>query len=84
MENYIIGTVAAIFTTFGFVPQIVKMYRTKSAKDVSTITFVQFSIGVILWILYGVNIRDLIITVSNSITLVTLVVAIILCYYYKK
>lgn len=84
MENYIIGTAAAIFTTFGFVPQIVKMYRTKSAKDVSTITFVQFSIGVILWILYGVNIRDLIITVSNSITLVTLVVAIILCYYYKK
>ncbi len=65
MEWYIIGTIAALFTTFGFVPQTIKMYKTKSAKDVSIITLFQFSIGVALWALYGTYIKDLIIFVSN-------------------
>ena len=82
MEWYVVGMIAALFTTFGFVPQIIKMYKTKSVGDVSIITLFQFSIGVTLWTLYGTHIKDLIIVVSNIITLATLIITIILYYRY--
>ena len=40
MQWYLIGTVAALLTTFGFVPQVIKMLRTKSVKDISLPTFI--------------------------------------------
>lgn len=84
MEYYIIGTIAAILTTFGFVPQIIKIYRTKSAKDVSIVTLFQFSIGTFLWTLYGLHIQDPIIITANIVTFVTVIIAIVLYYHYIK
>jgi len=84
MYWYLIGIMAALLTTFGFVPQIMKMYRTKSAKDVSIITFYQFSAGVILWTLYGFHLKDEILILANIVSLLTLVLAITLFYRYRK
>jgi MtN3 and saliva related transmembrane protein len=84
MEWYIIGIAAALLTTFGFVPQIIKMHRTKSVTDVSLVTLFQFSAGVILWTLYGIYRRDLIIIAANAVSFMTLVVAITLYYYYNR
>ncbi len=82
MEYYLIGILAAILTTFGFVPQIIKIYRTKSIDNVSILTLFQFSIGVTLWMIYGIYLKDNIITISNFISLITLIVLIIFYYYY--
>ncbi len=82
MEWYLIGVAAALLTTFGFVPQIIKMHRTKSVKDVSLVTLFQFSAGVILWTLYGIYLRDLIIIAANVISFITLLIAII--FYYRN
>jgi len=84
MEWYIVGILAAMLTTFGFVPQIIKMFKTKSAKDVSIATLFQFSLGVILWTLYGIHLGDVIIIVANAIAFVTLVVAIAFYYHYNR
>jgi MtN3 and saliva related transmembrane protein len=84
MEWYIVGIAAALLTTFGFVPQIIKMHRTKSVKDVSLITLFQFSAGVILWTLYGIHLGDYIIIAANVISFITLVAAIVVYYYYNK
>ena len=84
MEWYIIGILAALLTTFGFVPQILKMINTRSAKDVSIVTLYQFSAGVILWALYGFHLRDNIIIAANSITLITLAVAIGFYHRYDR
>lgn len=83
MDDTIYGIVAALLTTFGFVPQIIKMYETKSAKDVSIITLFQFIIGTSLWTIYGIHIGDYIIVIANIITAMTLIIAIILYYYYN-
>lgn len=83
-EWYIIGIIAAILTTFGFVPQIIKIYRTKSAKDVSIMTLFQFSVGTFLWALYGMHINDPIIIVANIITFITVIMTVILYYHYNK
>jgi MtN3 and saliva related transmembrane protein len=84
MEWYLIGSLAALLTTFGFLPQIIKMIRTKSVKDISIITFLQFSLGVFLWAIYGIHIGDTIVVIANICTLLTLLVAITLYYHYKK
>ncbi len=83
MEWYLIGIGGALLTTFGFVPQIIKMHRTKSARDISAVTLFQFSAGTILWALYGYHIGDVIIISANIISFITLVVAIILYNSYK-
>jgi len=80
---YLLGTLAAVLTTFGFVPQIIKMHRTRSSKDVSLATLYQFSAGVVLWALYGFHIRDVIVIAANIISFLTLVVAIGFYHYYR-
>jgi MtN3 and saliva related transmembrane protein len=84
MEWYLIGIVAALLTTFGFIPQIIKMHRTKSAKDVSLTTLLQFSAGAILWTLYGIHLEDTIIIAANTITFVTVVYAIAMYYQFNR
>lgn len=83
MEWLIIGVAAALLTTFGFVPQIIKMHRTKSSRDVSLATLVQFSAGVLLWALYGIHIGDPIVIAANVISFITLAAAIVLYYNLK-
>jgi len=79
----LIGGVAAILTMSAFIPQIIKTFRTKSSKDVSLFTLLQLSVGVSLWILYGLHLRDEIIIFANSVTLLTLLTAVFLYYKYN-
>lgn len=72
----ILGVAAASLTMFGFVPQIIKMWKTHSVKDVSGLTLIQFGGGVSLWILYGIHINDFIIIGANAITLATILIAL--------
>ena len=79
----VIGGIAACLTTFGFVPQILKMWRGKSVGDVSVITFYQFTAGVTLWAIYGYSRQDPIIISANVVALATLIIALTLYYRYK-
>ena len=49
----IIGLIAALFTTISLLPQLIKVYKTKSTKDISTGMFTLFGVGgtlmVCLW-----------------------------------
>jgi MtN3 and saliva related transmembrane protein len=72
----VVGITGAMLTMFGFVPQSIKMWKTRSVKDVSGMTLVQFSIGAVLWMLYGIHLGDYIIIGANAVTLSTLIVAV--------
>lgn len=78
----IIGSMAAILTTFSFIPQIVKVWKNKSAKDVSLVTILQLSCGVSFWIAYGIHLKDAIIIAANSVTLMTLLILLYLYFNY--
>ena len=84
MAWYLVGTGAALLTTFGFVPQIIKMLRTKSVKDISLPTFVQFTVGMSLWALYGFHLGDPIIIGANGTGIAILIIAIALYLHYRK
>jgi len=64
-----VGSVAAFCTTVAFLPQVVKVYRTKSARDLSLPMYVIFSIGVLSWLVYGLLDKSLPIIIANIITL---------------
>ena len=84
MNWELVGSGAALLTMFGFVPQIFKIYRTESVEDVSFTMLFQFTIGIFLWLLYGVHIQDQILIVANAISFTTLVVALGLYLKYRK
>lgn len=65
----LIGSGAAICTTISFVPQLIRVYRLKSAHEISLIMFLVFSFGVFLWLLYGIFIRSFPVILANGFTL---------------
>jgi MtN3 and saliva related transmembrane protein len=80
----IIGLTAAFLTMFAFIPQIIKVIRIRSAKDISLATLVQLSLGVSLWIAYGIYLKDAIIIGANCITLASLLVLLCLYFFHRK
>ena len=78
----LLGLSAGFLTTISFVPQIVKTWRSKSAADISTSMFALFSLGLILWLIYGFYLQSLPIILANSITLVLTAIILILKYHY--
>ena len=65
-----IGFLAGALTTIAFVPQALKMYTTKSGKDVSARMLLIFSAGVILWLIYGIMIDSVPVILANIVTLI--------------
>lgn len=65
-----LGLVAGGLTTASFVPQVTKIWKTKSAEDVSLAMFIAFCVGVALWLTYGVIKKDWAILLTNGVTLV--------------
>jgi len=66
----IIGFIAAIFTTLAYVPQFIKVWRSRSAKDVSKRMYLMMCTGVFLWLVYGILLRSLPIILANGAALI--------------
>ena len=69
---------------FGFVPQIIKIQKTKSVEDVSLHMLLQFALGMLLWLLYGISIQDRVLIVSNTVSFLILTVATGMYMKYRK
>ena len=65
----LLGLVAGLLTTIGFVPQLIRGYRTKRMGDVSLAMPIVLSIGMFLWLLYGLMKNDAPIIIWNAIAL---------------
>ena len=73
MLNFIIkyvGFFAAFCTTIAFLPQAIKVFKSKSTKDISLYMFLIFTIGVLSWLVYGLIINDMPIILANAVTLI--------------
>ena len=71
-------------TTCSFVPQLTKVWRSKSADDLSYGMFSAFSAGISLWLLYGVLRSDLPVIIANGVTLVLSVAILVLKMRYTR
>ena len=66
----ILGFVAGSLTTIAFLPQVVKTWKDRSAGDISLLMFLMFTLGVSLWLAYGVLINNPVIIIFNMLTLI--------------
>ncbi len=64
-----LGLVAGLLTTVGFVPQIVKSLRERKMDEVSLLMPMILSVGMFLWLIYGLLTDDLPIIIWNAIAL---------------
>jgi len=83
MERLILGIMAGTLTTISFIPQVIKIYKMKQAKDLSITTFCLFSCGVFLWFIYGIVIREWPIILANGITLILITSIIAMKIRYR-
>jgi MtN3 and saliva related transmembrane protein len=78
-----LGLLAGGLTTASFVPQVLKIYKTKSAEDVSLTMFIAFCVGVGLWLTYGIIKQDWAILLTNGVTLVLGLAILVMKIKYK-
>lgn len=66
----IIGLIAGGLTSVSFIPQALKTIRTQNTSGISLTTYMLFTIGVALWVIYGYFIEDFAILLTNLITVI--------------
>jgi MtN3 and saliva related transmembrane protein len=69
MDFVFVGYAAGFLTTASFIPQVVRAYRTRSCHDLSWPWLMFFSVGLALWISYGVHHHEWPIILANAFTL---------------
>lgn len=71
MELYeAIGTAAAVCTTTAFIPQIIQIVKTRNTEGISLTMYSIFTVGILLWLIYGFYLNSFPIILANSATLV--------------
>ena len=65
----LIGFAAGTLTTLAFLPQVLHSYRSKSVDGLSYITLITFSVGVLLWFIYGLYLHSWPMILANGVTL---------------
>lgn len=64
----VLGLVAACLTTGSFVPQAIKVIKTRNTASLSLLMYVAFNLGVLLWLMYGIFRQDIAIILANVVT----------------
>jgi MtN3 and saliva related transmembrane protein len=65
-----LGLVAGCLTTAAFVPQVVRVWRTRSTRDISFAMFLLLTVGIGMWLIYGLFIESRPVVLANGVTLV--------------
>jgi len=80
----VVGYVAAALTTSAFIPQLQRIVKLRSAHEISLGTFSMYSVGVMLWFVYGFALKSKPMIVSNSVALGVSVAILLLKVKYDK
>jgi MtN3 and saliva related transmembrane protein len=79
----VIGLLAAALTVISFFPQLMKVWKTKSTKDISLGMFSIFSFAVFLWFVYGMLIGNAPVIIANFLVFVQAFAILVLKVKYK-
>lgn len=79
--NDTLGLIAGALTSISFLPQVIKTWRSGSARDLSLSMFGIFSLGVTLWLIYGLKVNSIPIIAANALTLA---LCLVILYFKVK
>ena len=74
----VLGLAAGTITSITFLPQVIKIWQTRSAKDLSLFMLLLLILGVSMWLTYGIIVKDAAIIYTNSMVLM---MSLILLYF---
>ncbi len=77
----ILGLAAGTITSITFLPQVIQIWKTKSAKDLSLQMLLLLILGVSMWLTYGILVMDAAIIYTNSMVLT---MSLILLFFKMK
>jgi len=80
----VLGLIAACLTTYAFLPQVYKTWKTKDVSAFSLPTFSLFFVGIAFWLVYGVLKESLSMILANTITLVSSFTLLVFIFKYRK
>jgi MtN3 and saliva related transmembrane protein len=80
----LVGYAAGTLTTIAFLPQVRQVWKTRSAEDLHIGTLVSFTVGITLWLIYGIAVKQMPVIVANAVTLVLQVAIIFLKLRYAR
>jgi len=77
------GLVAGALTVVAFFPQLMKVWKTRSTKDISLGMFSIFCVGVFLWFVYGILTNDPPVIIANFLVFIQAFIILIFKVKYK-
>ncbi|MDD5650498.1 MAG: SemiSWEET family transporter [Candidatus Nanoarchaeia archaeon] len=80
----ILATISGGAMALAALPQIYKIYKRKSAKDISAISYSCFTIGGIIWLLYGIELGSSAVIISNTLSAVTSISVLLGWFLYGR
>ncbi|HEX4885615.1 MAG TPA: SemiSWEET transporter [Casimicrobiaceae bacterium] len=84
MNNEAVGMAAAVLTTLAYVPQVVRIVKTRSAHDISWWMFGIMTVGATLWLVYGLRLPSLPVVAANVVTLALLALILLLKWRFGR
>jgi MtN3 and saliva related transmembrane protein len=79
-----VGSVAGALTTLSFLPQVIRVYKLRSAHDLSYGYLGMFATGVTAWFVYGLLIRSVPVITTNVVTLSLVSAIIFMKWYFER
>lgn len=80
----LLGLAAGTITSVTFLPQVIRIYKTKSAKDISSGMLGLLIIGVTMWLIYGIIVNDIAIMYTNGMVLALSLVMVYFKFRFKE
>lgn len=66
----LVGTLAAILTTSAMFPQAIKIIRSRDVRSISLLMYIANTLGIVLWLTYGILLENLILIVTNIVAFI--------------
>ncbi len=79
-----LGLLAGAITSAAAIPQVVKSYRSRHVRDISIWQPVLLDVGMVLWLIYGIMLRDIPLMVANTFSLVCYTLLIVMKFVYRE
>jgi MtN3 and saliva related transmembrane protein len=84
MNAEILGLAAGTISSITFLPQVIKIWQTKSAKDLSIPMLLLLVLGVSMWLAYGIIIKNTPVIYTNSMVLFMSFIMLFFKFKYNK
>lgn len=79
-----IGSIAAVLTTFAFLPQVIKVIKTKDTESIALGMYLMQVLGIALWLAHGLAIQDLPLILANSVSFILSGIILVYKIRYKQ